>query len=91
MTKDCDGFREDECTRREENGTVREGLSEIDHPIATEHLDIELSTVALCFNRYESQPNYTERRKVAKDTDYPFIPSKLYRAGRKLNINIWDH
>jgi hypothetical protein len=28
---------------------------------------------------------------VAKDTDYPFIPSKLYRAGRKLNINIWDH
>jgi hypothetical protein len=50
MTKDCDGFTEDEWARRKEIGTVREGLSEIDHPIAVERLDIELSTEALRFD-----------------------------------------
>jgi hypothetical protein len=40
MTKDCDGFREDGWRRRKDDGAVREGLSEIDHPIATEHLSI---------------------------------------------------
>jgi hypothetical protein len=76
MTKDCDAFREDEYRRRKENGTVREGLSEIDHPIATKHVDIELSTVALCFDKYESQPGYSATQSGQGHTDSPFKASE---------------
>lgn len=76
MTKDFDGFREDEYRRRKENGSVTEGLSEIDHPIATEHLDIVLSTVALCFNKYQSQPSYSKTQSGQGHTDSRFKPSE---------------